>query len=383
MNAFSTLFSAPFLPHATCLFLRPDLIALHVASDVLLALAYFSIPITLTVFARKRPNTENLLRRVLYFFAAFITACGITHVMGAVTMWYPIYYLEGALKLSAALISVVTAVLLVRFAPTLLAFRSPEELESINSRLLQEVDARGVATSELADTVEQLERSNRDLEEFARVAAHDLKAPLRAISSFSELLRRHQFEALSADGREYLDFIDSSARRMNGMVDDLLDLARLENDGAAPEPLSLGNCVAGAQANLHATIKERGARVTVGELPVITGRAEQLVLLFQNLISNAIKFCAAERAPEINITARRQDGHWLIEVADNGIGVPAAERETVFGIFRRLHTDADYAGNGIGLAICRRVVEGHGGRIQLVGGKDGGSVVRITVPAAN
>lgn len=380
MDWLLALFATPFLPHSTCLFLRPDLIALHVLSDGLLAAAYLAIPAILLFFARRRPHMEQVLRGVLIYFACFITACGVTHIFGAVTMWYPIYYLEGMFKLLAAIISVTTVVLLVRWAPRLLAFRSPEELEAMNRKLVAESDAHRRTAAELVRTVDRLKQSNRDLEEYAHVAAHDLKAPLRAVRSFSELLEKQHRDALTGDAREYLSFISDSARRMSRMVDDLLAMARLEQDSEPRLLVPLANCVDEALRNLHSAVRERDARVEVGQMPSMRVRPSHTVLLFQNLIANAIKFCPEGRTPVVRIAARPTDEGWEIVVADNGIGIPSEHREAVFGIFRRLHGESEYPGSGIGLSVCRRIAEQHGGRITIDASADGGCEVRIHLP---
>jgi chemotaxis family two-component system sensor kinase Cph1 len=381
MSWLQTLFSSPFLPHRACLFLRPDLIVLHVGSDILIAVAYFAIPVILLYFYRKRGHAEPLLRRVLLCFAAFITFCGVTHVISAITMWIPLYYLEGVVMLMTGVVSAATAILLIFIAPRLMALRSPEELSAINDRLAIEASAHMNTAQDLREAITALSRSNRELERFAHIASHDLKAPLRAISSFSDLLQQRHAEGLSDEGREFVSFISDSVRRMNTMVDDLLRLSRLHDSNERRKLTALECCIQEAIANLSQMITERSAQIEVGPMPTLEISASQWVIVFQNLIENAIKFTPRDSVPKIRIQAERVGENWQISIADNGIGIPPQHADAVFDLFRRLHTEAEYPGTGIGLSLCHKVVERHGGRIWCAAGDERGTIFRIELPA--
>ena len=208
------------MPHGVCFLMRPDLILLHVVADGVIAFAYFSIPVTLLHFVRKRQDIP--FKHVLALFAAFILLCGLTHIFGIWTIWRPVYYLEGLVKVATAVVSLLTAIVLVPLVPRALSMRSHSELESINARLREEIQLRTLAEAQLRTTVKQLTQSNAELERFAYIASHDLQAPLRTIGSFSGLLNRQYSDDLDAGAREYLDFIQAGVEDMRALIDDLL-----------------------------------------------------------------------------------------------------------------------------------------------------------------
>lgn len=227
-----------------------------------------------------------------------------------------------------------------------------------------------------------LQRSNAELEQFAYVASHDLQEPLRKVASFCQLLQARYGGQLDARADQYIDFAVDGAKRMQVLINDLLAFSRV---GRADTPMSdvqLGAVVREAERNLAAGLEESGATVEVGELPTVHGDPGLLTLMFQNLIANAVKF-RSEDAPRVRISARPDEdgGWWTITVADNGIGIDAEYSERIFVIFQRLHSRASYEGTGIGLAMCRKIVEHHGGRIWLgANGDASGSTFNFTLP---
>jgi signal transduction histidine kinase len=226
----------------------------------------------------------------------------------------------------------------------------------------------------------ELERSNAALEEFAYIASHDLQEPLRMVASYLQLLDRRYRGQLNQEADEFLGFAVDGAKRMQALINDLLLYSRAGGQGTLV-PTDCGAVVAGVLANLRSTIEADGARVVVGPLPTVEGDPTQLAQVFQNLIANAIKF-GGDRPPEIFVGAERQDGQWLFSVRDTGIGIEPRHAERIFMVFKRLHPQTQYPGTGIGLAICRRVVEHHGGRIWVEPAAGGGSVFRFTLPVA-
>ena len=361
-----------FMPHGHCFFWTPDVLWVHVVSDALIALSYYSIPLTLLYFTRHRRDLPY--RWVFYCFGAFIVACGTTHVVDIVTLWIPIYRVDGFVKAVTAGISLTTAVLLVPLVPKALSLRSPAQLEEANARL----DA---LNKSLAATTEELRRSNVELEQFAYVASHDLQEPLRGISGCVQLLQRRYAGKLDDHADEFIQLAVDGAERMRSLITDLLTFSRLATRGESIEPIAAEVPVRGALANLGAAIREKKAVVTVGELPVILGDRSQLVQLFQNLVGNAIKF-SGERRPEISISAHRDGEACRFEVRDNGIGIDPQYWERIFRIFQRLHTRVDYPGTGVGLAICQKIVERHGGRIWVDSRPGEGSTFLFTLPPA-
>ncbi|HEY8555146.1 MAG TPA: PAS domain S-box protein [Burkholderiales bacterium] len=227
---------------------------------------------------------------------------------------------------------------------------------------------------------EELQRSNRELGQFAYVASHDLQEPLRAMSGCVQLLAQRYRDKLDARANELIEHTVSGALRMQALINDLLAYSRVSTRARPFEPCRLEEPLRQALANLEASLKETGATVTYDPLPTATVDATQLTQLFQNLIGNAIKF-HADRPPRVHVSVRRRGGAYLFAVEDNGIGIEPQYIDRIFGVFQRLHTRGKYPGNGIGLAICRKIVERHNGRIwaESVPGK--GSTFYFTLPA--
>jgi light-regulated signal transduction histidine kinase (bacteriophytochrome) len=241
------------------------------------------------------------------------------------------------------------------------------------------VAERLAAQRELEESNRELARSNADLEQFAYVASHDLQEPLRKIVSFSQVLERRYRSQLDGRADQYIDFIVDGGKRMQQLINDLLAFSRVGRRGAAREPVALGDAAAQAQASLSEAIAEAGAEVRVGELPTVEGERQLLVAVFQNLIANAIKF-RGEDPPVVDIAARDLGEEWEIAVTDNGIGIEEEFAERIFVIFQRLHSREAYEGTGIGLALVRKIVEYHGGRIRLDAAHRGGSRFSIILP---
>ncbi len=233
--------------------------------------------------------------------------------------------------------------------------------------------------TERVRAAKELERSNRELEHFASVASHDLQEPLRMVAGYMRLLDQRHGEQLDAAARQYVRYAVDGTARMQDLIEGLLTYARVQRGPGGLEPVALDEAVQWAVSNLQAAIADSGASLSIDSLPVVDGDATQLGQLFQNLIGNAIKF-RSETPLRIEISAVRQDGEWLLAVTDNGIGIDGESRERVFEIFQRLHDREDYEGTGIGLAVCRRIVERHGGLIWLEPAPGGGTKVCFTLP---
>lgn len=235
------------------------------------------------------------------------------------------------------------------------------------------------AEDELRKTVDELARSNSELERFAYVASHDLQEPLRAVTGCLQLLQKTYGEKLGADADELIRHAVEGAARMRTLIGDLLAFSRVGTGGKPFEPTDCDDALDLAIANLEVTLRENRAIITRDPLPNISADPTQLPQLFQNLIGNAVKFHSEEQ-PRIHIGAEWQDGDWLFSVRDNGIGIEAQYRERIFVIFQRLHTRAEYSGTGVGLAICRRIVERHGGQIWVESEPGKGTTFFFTLP---
>ena len=228
-------------------------------------------------------------------------------------------------------------------------------------------------------SLEDLARSNRDLEQFAYVASHDLQEPLRMVATYTQLLAERYQGKLDADADKYIHYAVDGALRMQKLVQDLLAFSRVGRQGMALENTDCNAVLQAALKNLEAAIRESGAVVEHTQLPLVVADSSQLTQVFQNLIGNAIKFRGSE-PPLIRINAKANRREWVFSVADNGIGIAAEHTEHVFALFRRLHTHAEYPGNGIGLSICKKIIEQHGGRIWVESELGRGSVFQFTLP---
>ena len=245
--------------------------------------------------------------------------------------------------------------------------------------IVRDVSDRKRAEEQLRQAAAELESSNAELEQFAYVASHDLQEPLRMVASYTQLLARRYQGKLDADADEFIGFAVDGATRMQALINDLLAYSRVGTRGRAFEPTNAADIVDRVISDLDVATKEAGATITRGPLPVVTGDGVQLGQLFQNLISNAIKF-RGERSPEVRIDAERDGLAWRFSVQDNGIGIEPEYAGRIFVIFQRLHTRAQYPGTGIGLAICKKIVERHGGRIWVESRPGEGTTFRFTIP---
>ena len=234
-----------------------------------------------------------------------------------------------------------------------------EELKKHRDHLEELINER---TMELDNAIIGLKRSNQELEQFAYVASHDLQEPLRMVSSYTQLLERRYKDQLDQDARDFIFFAVDGANRMQHLINDLLDYSRVTTRGKPFVKLDLSTVLGHAIANLQKKVQETGALIVNDDLPFVYGDEVQLVRVFQNLLDNSMKFRGAD-PPRINVSAKTIDDKIQISITDNGIGIDKIYSDKVFTIFQRLHTKVEYPGTGIGLAICKRTIERHGGKI--------------------
>ncbi|MFC7214635.1 ATP-binding protein [Saliphagus sp. GCM10025334] len=235
--------------------------------------------------------------------------------------------------------------------------------------------------TEQVERQRKLEESNERLEQFAYAASHDLQEPLRMVSSYLQLIERRYGDDLDEDGEEFLEYAVDGADRMREMIDGLLQYSRVDAQGDPLEPVDLEAVVDDVIEDLHIQIDESGAQLAVGPLPRVEGDASQLRQVFQNLLTNAIAYSGNE-PPTIRVTADRRGQRWLVSVHDEGIGIDPEDQDRVFEVFQRLHSHDEQAGTGIGLALCQRIVERHGGRLWVESEPGEGSTFSFTLPAA-
>jgi len=243
----------------------------------------------------------------------------------------------------------------------------------------QDITDQRRAEEELARKVETLRRSNSELEHFAYVASHDLQEPLRAVSSYLQLLGRRYKGTLGPDADEFIGHAVAGAARMKQLICDLLIFSRVGMRGKPAEAADGEIVLATALANLKVAIEESGATVTHDPLPIVWGDRLQLVQLLQNLIENAIKF-RGTKPPTVHVSATRREEEWVFSVRDNGIGIDPQYADRIFGLFQRLHGIGEYPGTGIGLAVAKKIVERHGGRIWVESAEGQGATFYFTVP---
>lgn len=263
-----------------------------------------------------------------------------------------------------------------------------DDVERMRQGLVVQLRALELSTAEVAEAherlteqAEELRRSNRDLEQFAYVASHDLQEPLRKVASFTQLLHKRYHGQLDERADQYIDFAVDGAKRMQQLIQDLLGFSRVGRGSGQVADVALGPVLADALNNLARLVEDTGAEVTADPLPVVRGERGLLVQLLQNLVGNAIKFRDPQRPPRVHLSATRVDDFWQLACQDNGIGIEPQYAERIFAIFQRLHPKDVYEGTGIGLALCKKIVEHHGGRIWLGDSEGPGARICWTLPA--
>ena len=299
----SQLLSDGFMPHGNCFLWRPSLVWLHVISDGVTALSYFSIPVALIYFVRKRG--DMVFNGVFIMFAGFILLCGLTHIFEMIVIWEPYYYMEGVVKAATAAISLSTAILLWFLMPTALRIPTPSALRAANERLSREVVERRRAEESVREANRNLEnlvaQRTEELEQFVYAASHDLQEPLRQLSHYTEFLKGDAGGSLPEAAAEDLGFIGEASARMSQLVDSLLSLSHASRQELAPDTVRVGDCIAQATANLDSEIRARQA-VLEGQVNAkVAADRVLLTTVYQNLISNALKY--SDEQPMIRFTA--------------------------------------------------------------------------------
>jgi light-regulated signal transduction histidine kinase (bacteriophytochrome) len=240
---------------------------------------------------------------------------------------------------------------------------------------------RRLAEEDLAQKVDQLARSNAELEQFAYVASHDLQEPLRMVAAYTQLLAERYRGKLDENADKFIGYASEGALRMQALIQDLLAFSRVGRNDARCAEVDCDGVMKEILLSLGPAMQESGAVVTHGSLPVVCADRSQLTQVFQNLVGNAIKFRGKE-APAVSVQAEKSGEQWLFSVSDNGIGIAPEHAENIFVVFQRLHARTEYPGNGIGLAICKKIVQHYGGKIWVEGQADHGSVFKFTLPSA-
>ena len=257
----------------------------------------------------------------------------------------------------------------------------PDGTVAVIAGSIRDITTQKKQQEELEAAQRRLLESNRDLQDFAYVASHDLQEPLRKIMAFGDRLTQKFGDDLDPQAVDYLHRMQNAAGRMQVLIDDLLTFSRVSTRAGDAQPTDLGEVVRGVLGDLEIAVAECGARVEVGELPTVAADPSQMRQLFQNLIGNALKFRRPDVAPVVRVTASQQGPSWRIVVMDNGIGFDEQYAEKIFTVFQRLHGRSEYEGSGIGLSVVRRIVERHEGAITATSNPGDGAVFTITLPA--
>lgn len=337
---------------------------LYIASDLLIWLAYFAIPVIIINYLSKKKDALKFNKTYLYF-AAFIVLCGTTHFLDAIMFWIPMYRLNALVRFATAMVSILTVYHLIKILPAAFSQKTSLELE-------QEIIRRIAAE-------QQLENANQRLAGFASMASHDLQEPLRKISTYGEMLKAENKGKFEASALLQIDKITDAAARMKLLIEDILMLSSIPQE-ITLTPLDPQRSLERAIADLEVKITEKQAVINYAALPKVLGNDVYLTQLFLNLLSNALKFNSGK--PVIQITGRQEADQVIITISDNGIGIEAAYFPTIFEAFQRLHSKASYAGTGIGLTICKNIMDAHNGNITVSSSPGEGTTFELNFLAA-
>lgn len=338
---------------------------LYIISDLMVWAAYFLIPLIIINYT-SRKKTGLKFHKAYLLFAAFIVLCGLTHFLDALMFWVPVYRLNAVVRFVTGAVSLATVFYLIKILPE--AFR-----QKTNVELEREIARREEAEIKLAE-------ANKDLAAFAYIASHDLQEPLRKISTFSSMLNKANDKIFDDKSRELAQKINSSTQRMQNLISDILTLSTINSDAQLAN-VSPEDAVNNAKEDLEIKILEKKAIITCQPLPMVQGNLPFLSQLFFNLINNAIKFCSTQ--PVINITGEQKDDKVFINVSDNGIGIDKDNIENIFIAFKRLHSHMQFEGSGIGLAISKKIIDLHKGKISVESEPGKGSRFIIELPASD
>lgn len=373
-----------FMPHGMCYQWDPWVITLHVVSDAIIALAYYSIPITLLYFVRKRKDL--VFDWMFVCFAVFIVACGTTHLMEILNIWHPSYWLSGIIKAITALVSIITAILLIRLTPKALALPSPEQLRRSNEALQREIEERKKSLEkieslnhELREQTAKIEAANKELEAFTYSVSHDLRAPLRHIDGYMEILGdKNNYN--DNERRRFMTKISDAAKRMGLLIDSLLAFSRMGRSSITLEPVDTAELVAQVREEMAPDLNGRLIEWKIGPLPKVDVDRALLKQVWFNLLGNAVKYTRNREKTVISIECHETPKEFEFEVKDNGAGFDMRYADKLFGIFQRLHFNEEFEGTGIGLANVKRIITRHGGRTWAQGELNVGATFCFTLP---
>ncbi len=356
MDVCRKLFGNDFMPHGHCYYWRADVLWMNVAGDLLTAIAYFIIPLGLYYYASKRKDLS--FRPIFTLFSLFILSCGTTHILDIISVWNPIYYIEGAAKIFTGVVSLITAYVLIKIIPDALMIPSISETKKL---------------------YEELNQQNRALQRVAYATSHNMREPIRGLTIYAQRIKAKHKEALPKDVQEDLDYMIAEGNRMYDIIDSLMDYANINSENFPLEKVSLKNVLNHVATSLRVSFNETNTKLTFDNLPEIKGNENLLFMLFQKLINNSIRF-RGENNPVINITSSVNDTSCVITYTDNSIGFDMQHHDRVFEMFEGLHTEVSKRSSGMGLAITKRIIDLHHGEITVFSEEGNGVKFTIVLP---
>ncbi len=409
--------------------MTPALMMTMAIANALIAVSYASIPFFLVVFVRKRKDLP--FSWVIFLFGLFILACGTTHLVHVVGLWWPVDWWQATVDTITAVVSLATAIVVWPILPKILSIPSPQQLRLVNSELQKEKDKLERTQGELQkayDEIEhrvterteelvvanrslqneikerlqaeaekrrlnneleqrvvertaQLEAANKELEAFCYSVSHDLRAPLRHIDGYADLLVSRCRDELTDKGVHYLDTIAASARQMGVLIDDLLQFSRTGRAEMRQERMDMNQIVQEALTTLRESTSGRSIEWVINELPSVHGDHALIRQVWINLLDNAVKYSRTREVARITVSASREKREIVFAVTDNGVGFDMQYVDKLFGVFQRLHSTEEFEGTGIGLATVQRIINRHGGRIWAEAELDHGATFYFTLPA--
>ncbi|AKD58491.1 sensor histidine kinase [Spirosoma radiotolerans] len=336
---------------------------LYILSDLTIWLAYMAIPLILIRFIFVKKGVP--LSGVFVLFGAFILLCGLTHLLDAVMFWWPAYRINALIRFLTAGVSIATVIALIRYFDEAVGLRTSGEYD-------RELAFRQQAMQELS-------RSNEELQQFAYIASHDLQSPLKTIVNYLSLLENKHQQQLDPEALKLIHVSTAAAERMRVLIHDLLDFSRVGTE-IDFEQVDLNEVLAEVVEDQQTEIRSTGATIDIGPLPAIRAHRTDLKQVFQNLLSNGLKYRRTGVAPHIQIRAVDEGNQFRFTVRDNGIGIEAKYYDRVFQIFQRLHGRNEYPGTGIGLATCKKVIDIYGGQIGLDSTVGVGTTFFVVIP---
>ena len=377
LSFFTRIFDSDFMPHGMCYLWDPQIVWVNVVSDSLIALSYMTIPFTLVYFLRKR--TDLPFRWMFGMFGLFIIGCGATHVMEVWTLWHGTYRLAGFVKVVTAGASVATAVLLVRLLPDALALPSISDRERLEASIRHQ-------NRELEAQNKLIQGASRMKSEFLANMSHELRTPLNSIIGFAELMHDGKLGPTSDEHREYLGDMLTSSKHLLRLINDVLDLSKIESGKMEffPEPLDVATVVRELRDQMRPQAASKRIRLDTevdAQLTEIRVDAAKLKQVLYNYLSNALKYTGEEGRVTVRVRAEN-DHEFCVEVEDTGVGIRQDDLSRLFVEFQQLDTGSAkaYQGTGLGLALTRRLVEAQGGRVGVRSTPGVGSVFSATLP---